>query len=618
MSKVKSKPMDETARRVSECLRQSFNFVNADPYGDGSPFAKAERAEKLYRRIIDADNWIPQSEVFLPFAHAVIDTAVPNAVNYIFTQEDLFRVMPVHRPVQPDTLDLIEQYLEWDVQHVMNLRFASAPTIQDAFKLGVGYGMIEYCTVTPRQWEKARIFGERTRRVRRLGQPEYRLRYQHLPFGTVFPSPQGDGTPNGQEFVIVIRFRNIDELKRLQELETDEGGFVSDIDWEMIREDAINRKITQDYSGAFAFARSLVKLGERLNLGIPSIGVDYKNRKVPVQIPVVEMYSRTEHIWVANGLHTIYHVESEDGDDMFNPLVKAQISPNDGTWFAPGMLEKNFDVFDGTNMLFNAMLDSLDWQLRPRFLRDMSVISGDLNMEPYGQTLASGDVSKALQRIEPGGFAEGSMAAMQILQNARNVGTGQVEQLQGGATPGLVRGGMAAFESLLQTSTARDTFASELIAYGFFNDVLWKTLQMEQLLIGQRARRFTQAPEGAPNREYKILTITEDDLRHNLEIRLVLQERLKNTIADRQLRLNSLQLLFQIPALAREIDPQHAIAYILGGKDEARKLIQNANPQAYDNVMRQYQGKAGEAAGGEGGMPGMGGAAQGMLEGGVA
>jgi len=607
---AKNTIIDASAEKVLECLKQSFLYVNTDLYGDGSPFTKAERAEKMYRHIIDADTWMPNSEVFLPFARTVVETAVPNAMNYIFTQEDLFQVLPVYHQVDPSTISLIESYLAYDVQDVMNLKFTAAPTVQDAFKLGTGYGIIEYEMITPETWRNVSMFGKERRRIKFNAQPEYRLRYTHLPFASVFPSPQGDGTVDGQEYVIVIRFKNVDSLKRQAE---NDDAFISGVDWEQLRKDAIERRITYDYTGAYALAKGLTKLGQTFHNATPMVSIDYEKYNVPVVLPVIEYYSETERIWVANGTTEIYRVESDD-DQLRSPLIKAQISPNDGDWFAPGMIEKNFDLFDGTNQLFNAMLDTLDWQLRPRFIKDTSVVPGELNIGPWETTHAQGDVTKAIQRIEPGGFTDGSMAVLNFLNSARNVGTGQMEQLQGGATPGLVRGGMSTFESLLQTTGARDEFCAELLATGFFRDVLWKTLNLEQLLIGSRSRKFTK--QGQDGKRHQIMTITENDLRHNLEIRLSLTKRLKNSVMDRQIRMNAIQLLMQNPAWARNISPIAAIEYITGSKDEAQRLMQNASPESYDRVMQMYEGKA-NAAGGQG-LPGMGGAGAGMMQGGSA
>jgi len=604
-----AKPLiDATAQDVLECLKQSYLYVNTDRYGDGSPFDKAERAEKMYRHIIDADEWMPQSEVFLPFAHAVVDTIVPTLSNYIFTQDDLFQVIPVYNDIDPATLQLIESYLAYDVQDVMNLKFTTAPTIQDAAKLGVGYGMIDYRLITPETWHNVTVLGQKKSRVKFRGKPEYQLRYNHLPFASVFPSPQGDGTVEGQEYICVIRFKNIKELEALAK---DDDRFY-EVDWEKLKQDAIERKITYDYTGAYAFARGLTKLGESFSNNIPMVSIDYNAHNVPVLLPVIEYYSHNQHVWVANGTTTIYQVES-DGEKLFNPLVKAQLEPNDGNWFQQGILEKNFDIFDGTNQLFNSMLDSLDFQLRPRFIKDTSVITGELNLGPWETTHGTGDVTKALQTLDPNGFNDGSLAVLNFLNSARNVGTGQMEQLQGGATPGLVRGGMSTFESLLQTTGARDEFASELLATGFFRDVLWKTLNMEQLLIGNRSRQFTQ--QRGDDKKYKMMTITQNDLRQNLDIRLSLSKRLKNSVADRQIRMNTIQLLMQNPAWARMINPLAAIQYVTGSKDEAGQLIKNADPQAYDRLMQLYEGKNGSQGGA--GLPGMGGAGAGAIEGGA-
>lgn len=601
---------DDNAKRVQECLKQAYNYVSHDFYGDGSAFDKAERAEKMFRGIINPREWIPQSEVFLPFARALIETSVPTAINYIFSQEDLFRLRPINSPVPPETISLVEKYLEYDIIDVMNMRYTAIPTIQDAFKLGVGYGMISHEAYTPSEWQQVRVMQRARRRIRTQGRPSYRLRYEHLPFATVFPSPHGDGTPEGQEFTVIIRFHNIDELIALQE--ADGNGFSPDIDWQAIREDAIDRKITQDYTGAFAFARNMISLGAKLEMGVPGMGIDYEARNVPLQIPMIEMYSRREHVWIANGQTTIYHVSSDHGD-LFNPIVKCQIENSDARWFQAGLIEKNYDVFDGTNLLFNGMLDALDWQLRPRYIKDTSTIPGSLQLEPYGVTHAQGDPTKGLQQLSTGQFDQGVPYAMQVLQQARNVGTGHEEQLQGGASPGMVRGGMAAFESLLETTGARDKFCAEMAANGFFRSVIMKTLQMEQLLIGQRSRKFSRRATD-PKRKYEMLSITEDDLRHDMEVKLHLSERLKEGMADRQIRMNAIQLIGQNPAWARQISPAKAIEFILGSKDQAERLTEDADPQNYDQIQQFYKGEV-EGGGGEG-QPGMGGAMQGMMEGG--
>jgi hypothetical protein len=468
---------DSTQKDFAEFLQG----ILSDSYEHAwNHFQRKDLIQRMFDGDIDPNEFGTMSEMYIPILRSAVKKMLPDIVQYVFPSSNFTSLVPLQEMPYQKVRDF-EKALDHVMQHKMQVRKHSIPILQDGLKFGAGYGIVENAMVSTEEsgvfsvMEKGR-FVSKERGMRLSSTPTLMPRLRYLNYECVIPYPDGSN-PDNTSCTMVVDYYREDEFRDLYRAQEQSNERVYMGDPEKIIEETEKLEIG---GGSYPHFWNLMVLAGETTLSMQSkyrkihemaTKRNTKNRKAPLLIPVVKYFFKREHVWVANGRTIIFH-DKDSYETLRCPVVKASPDLDSDNWFALSDVAASRDMAYGVNAYNNAMMDLLGQYLRPMIVYDQSRYGGTETprYEPWGVIPMNGKINDAFSISNPAPIAPGMLDIGQIMkQNYDDINN---NPLNGQATPGLVRGGSHAFESLLQTTDGPKELTGMIYDMGFVEPLI--------------------------------------------------------------------------------------------------------------------------------------------------
>lgn len=489
--------------------------------------------QNMYDNIVDPSRWATTAKLPIPLMFSMVEKAIPDAFFYMFPPGNFLNLIPMERGIDIEHIENAELALHQTLMYRMRFPWYAIPTLKDCYKLGVGYGAVEPIVVTPpAAFINTAKTGDTTVRARTIGfgKPRLGIRYAHVSPGEIIVSQDGSDFNGPHRVSHAFRVHSYTEQQFLN--------MYSDakLDGEKPELEGSAKKIVAE-ARSLGFSSRTGMADIVRALGGHDITNQEKDKRIPCRVPILKIYTPHEHVWIANGTTIIYR-SSEKYQTLHTPLVKCSAWPDGDRWYPMSAVEASQGMAIGTNLWINMILDTMVQVSRPTMVYDKT-LTGNRPPErgPNGEIGLGGSVKDSIHYLENPRMDAGVFSVGDLLMRWYGSATGQ-EAFLDRPSPGMVRGGMFAFESLLQSTTGRQKMAGAILDMGFVEPVARQTLLQLQLNI-------TDGPEMYPLREYdsktgkskiKYIDVTEEDLVNAFELSVDLREKMASSAMESQQR----------------------------------------------------------------------------------
>ena len=587
----------EKVSQIRERAREAYDIA----YEYTAPhFKTIGELMNSYRSAVDRTNWPTLSNIMIPYHFTYVQQELPFFLEYLFPDEDFLSLTPVEEQLDGEVVRSTEQYYEHILRDVINIKKKSLNALQDAIKLNVGYIVIEPVYVNPktRVERSAVVDGLEVRRdvsIEPSLSTKVQLSASYVPVGQVLSLGNGEGPDDGEH--IVVRFRTAEELRNMEladELRVEDGKqkdvkidktFHGDVE-EML-EYAKSNRLDSSYNSVATVMYELVSKATNNPTSKPT-----RVHTEPL-VPVVEVYLRNEHIWLANGKDIIRHIKDDAG--LLSPLVKFTPCKDYGEWFPYGKSHAGEDLGRGQNVFLNAILDLMGQSLHPARVVDTAKMDGDEipRHGPYTTyKIRNGDARTAISFTQPPPLPQGAFEMMGVMGEGYDQAKGQPRALQGQGSAGLVRSGVGAFESLMATPHGRMKLGGAILEMDALEAIIERVIAYSSAVVGDVENfvipRGAVSGDGFATREFEMMSIRGDDLKHVFRFSMNLREKLANSVADASMKMAQMNLLSGDP----RIDQDALLEDFLGSKQRANKLKATPEKIAENLQMQQAQAQA--------------------------
>jgi hypothetical protein len=560
-------------------------------------FERKNEIQRMFDGDIDEGEFGTMSEIFYPILRTAIKRSLPDIVQYVFPSEGFTKLIPMEPGIPYESLRQFERMLDDVMNHKMNIRKHSIPIIQDGLKFGAGYGIVEKKLYTA---EKSGVFsalsnGTFVKKKRTLGitaTPMLMPSLRYLNYEQVIPYPDAS-TPDDSSLVCLIDYlseQQLRDLYRSQEASNDPI-YTGNPD-EIIKQ---TRELGMGGGTHPHFWNVLMCAGETTD----SMATKYRKvqnitarrlsaggqRHAPVLVPVVKYFFKNEHVWVANGRTIIFH-DKDSFETLRNPILKASPDLDSNNWWAMSDVASSRDVAYAINAYSNSMMDLLSQYLRPMIVYDENRYNGQEvpKYGPWEVVKVNGKVQDAFSIAQPPPLAPGMLTVGSMMHDRYD--ELNMNPLNGQQTPGLVRGGSHAFESLLQTTSGPRELTGMIYDLGFIEPLI-KQVIIHMQTLPQADYEYIELKDNI----YTANRITLDDIRFAFDVSIDLREKNRNSISEKMARLNEYQLFRQDPRVDQDMLLEDAI----GDAARVRKLI--ATKEKREQQIKEMQAAAKPEAG---------------------
>jgi len=552
----------------------------------------------IYNQEINPETWTTLSETTLGDARKMVDQELPSMMMYLFGTDAPFEMIPGSKEVSYDTASRLRKYLLYTMMTTMQLERKGYATIKTCVQLGSAYGIVEPTMITPPVSRENRVIGrsvDESNQEMGVGEKQMIHAYHTLPFGSVIPTPDGT-TPEEASCVFVLRQYGEQAFRKMMQQEAYSGPI----------EDIIERARMKRFNGYLSYPRQIAANIAGYDRARYNMMNETSGKKTPVIIPVLQFYAPDEHVFFACDKYMIYHMKDKF-QTLRNPVIKATFDPEPEQWFSPGIIRPRFNMITSRETFVNSIMDIMTRYLHPHQLinrQNMVNESDTPDYEPYGKTNVIGDPRMAVSWVFPPTLPQQVFQTGDILESQMNASVGQPASLQGQGTPGLVRGGSGAMESLFERVSGREKLSAKHLENGWYRDVIENTLILAQLIGDEET--FQTLGYDRNEKKYKFLTttVTKDEIRQIYRVQLTFLDKMRNSMAEASIRQANYDRMLQ----NENVDRTEALKYLLADERVADRLMQSASPEQNLATMERLQGGAG---GGGQGQPGAQPAAEG-------
>ena len=557
-------------------------------------FDRANEDRALYEQELDPDR-STLSSISLGEAKKFVDCAISPLMAGIFGSENPFEFIPGDKSITYETARKVRDWVLHNMKAVMNVEQEGFLTIKDALKFGVGYGILEAKWITPPVSEEKIVFaGNEQIKTRDMdvGEPIMIPSYTYLPFGSVIPTPDGKN-PDEVSYTYVLRFFPEDDFRNMLNKKLNPNTpFKGDAD------NIIKYARANVMDGYVRSPRQIAAMIANQNRSVADMMNLQNLNGTPVSIPVLQCYGKKETVFFACDRFVIYHKKSKF-QTLRSPVVKATFDP-EGIWFSKGIISPRRSMIKGVEDFYNATLDILTMHLHPHQVvnRDAMLHAGEEpDLQPYGKTEITGayKTGDVVSFVTPPATPSFLLEIGSRLEEFDTASVGQPKSLHGQGTPGLVRGGSGAMESLQQSTSGREKLTTKHIENGWFADVVSQTLILCQMLADdkQQLPRLKYNPATGKN-DFGWTEITKDEIRQVYKIQLDFTDKLSNPLAE----MNRMSMIYDRAVQNRFVNPKEAFALLVGNTRQYQQLTEGVNPDENLAAMQAAAGKP--PAGGEG------------------
>jgi len=530
------------------------------------------------------------SDITLGQARLFVDQALPPLMSHLFGADNPFDLIPAEKTISYETARKIRDWVLYNMRTHMQIEKNGYVTLRDAIKLGKGYGIIEPKTITPPSSEQQIVLTgdeEIRNRVMGIGESQLVPGYTYLPFGTVIPTPDG-ATPDEVSCTFVLRLYQEEPFRKMFDKKLN-----PDTPFEGPLEKIIDRARSKMFNGYLSTPRQIASQIANLQR-TPMNAMNEVGSDTPVIIPVLQCYARDEHVWFGCDEFEIYRVHAKY-QTLRNPVVSATYDRDGQEWYSPGIIRPRRSMIMGTENFYNAIMDMVSMMLHPHQIVNRDALLSEeekTDLQPYGKTTITGshktgDVITwaALPPLPAQVFEIGNK-----LEEYDTASVGQPKSLQGQGTPGLVRGGSGAMESLLQSTSGREKLTSKHLENGWYSSVVENTLVLCQMLAKDKEYlpSISYTPESKKN-GFNFSEITRDDVRRVYNVQLNFTDKLRNELSE----ITRKSMIYDRAIQHVGINRDELMNWFIGNDKEAKRLFEGADREANVRALQTLGGGAG-------------------------
>lgn len=562
MAKTKSGTRDPLVDEYMEI----FSWAYSESQND---LQRLKQLRNTYDNMVDESLWPTESQIPVPVTFAMVEKALPGAVEYLFPKEQMLRLNPLELGVRMESVHKSEWALEHMIRRRMKLQHCSYQTLKDCFALGLGYGIVEPITVSPptavmKQVLTGSTVMEKSRTIE-VGGPKKTVRYRYVAPGQIIVTQ--DGTDfNGVNSVSAAFFVDTYSEQQFKDMYDDD---VSNGEKPPVEgnPDEIIKEARQ-----FGFSPRVPIVSIVKDLAGPDLTKkDNSDERIPVTIPVLKVYLQHRHIWIANGT-TIVLDQEDKYQTLRRPLIKASAWPDALRWYPMSAPEAAEHMSWGLNVWINALFDLMSHYIRPIMMYDKQKFQSPPERGPNATIGAQGSVDQAAAFLRGPDIPAQLFTIGELLRNQYGDSVAQQDFLTR-PEPGLLRGGAFAFESLLQISDGRKRLAGAILQTGWLESVVEQTLTYMQLNIGPEGDVWASRNWDPESEEEYLeeMTVTEEDLVNAYEVEIDLDAKYANTAASFAQKQADLQ-----NGLASEFtDKYEVLLDYYGSEVRAKRLLKS-------------------------------------------
>jgi len=524
MAENKSGSMNPWAEELFETFKWSVEQQQDD-------FDRLISLQKTYDNKFDKNVWPTISKIPIAWAWSTVEEAVGPAMDYLFPPQPFINLLSL-KDIDTELLHKLKWALHIMMVHRMRLKQDMQRSVKDCFKVSVGYGIVEPITVTPPAAFDV-VVGENATRQMEPGRPMRSLRYRYISPGKIVPYPSGvdfngtDATPLG----FFLDLYPEDQFKKMFGDRPTDGENVPPLkgDSKAIIAEARSQGFNSQ-TGIDAFVDAMGGRPAYIRTG------QAQDEKVSIMVPVLKCYADKRHTWLFCGSqrHVLFDKEGAY-DTMRKPLIKLDAWQDADRWYAMSQPEAGERTSWAKNVWFNLLYDLGTWSAKRPLVYDSDKLDRAPDFGPDGEVGIPGDVRATARFMDPQGVDTGIMSVGAEIDKIHSRITGQRDFTEKNFT----RGGTLAFQDLLNSSSGRDRIRHALLQLGGLESVARQILVYMQTLGAGMDFRFQRPAYSQIDGEEYIETfeITEDDVKHALEVTLDLDSKHRRGALDLQNRI---------------------------------------------------------------------------------
>lgn len=513
MSRIRKRKLTGNSVVDELMARFEYAFQAALPH-----FERMERIQKSYDNEINSLAWPTISQISAPLTFMSVEEQLPYAMKYLFPKNRYINLIP-SEPMDRNRVKNIEDNLRYTLRSEMDIESACIPSIRDCYKFAVGYGMVttEYITPPKVMLVKARSGNEvvaSTREITISGEKQVTI-YKYLSPIQVIPMPDGANVegPNRASGHFVVDFKTESEFRDMYKQKGMD-------DKPLIKGDA-DKIIAEARANSYDYRFMPIDIIANI-AGIDFTRVNNGDKRMPVLIPIIMSYEDHRHVWIANGTTEIYKSENTY-QSMRSDLIKWSAWPDGLRWYPLGVTEASEKLALGVNIWYNGLVDLAMYHINPIRVLNTRIIDNpnDVSRSPRSDIKVSGDAAQAIKYLELPQFP-GQLFTMGDILQRLHANSNAIIQGSQDRSPGLVRGGNNALETLISSSTGRQFLAAMILKTGGLKPLVEKVLLKKQLIMDETGESFVEQAYNPRTGElfYEEKTVTLDDIRNIFRVEL--------------------------------------------------------------------------------------------------
>ena len=450
--------------------------------------------------------------------------AVPIALDGIFSPANRIRLHGIEPGVTIEQIKNSELALYDLVTYRMRAHRSSIPIVNDVFKCGVGFGIVEPVYISPPSSFQLSSKGSSTR-VMEIGEARQSLRLRYVVPSQVCVTPDGSNFNGDNPVSVSFLFDsyNEDQMRDMYNDSVLDGekpemiGNVEDI-------------IAEARSTGFTSETSIETLVNQMG-GISPRSKLPDSELVPCRVPVLKVYDnyKRRHLWIANGTTIVY-----DKSDEFQTMR----CPLDGMRFYPMSTPEAFQKIGWTkNIIVNLFLDILTKQLKRPIVYNSDFFDKEPSFGPDDRIKTSApDARLGAAYMEGPRVDETALTFYEYVNQIGNSLNGQRDFMEKNFT----RGGSQAFNELLSTTEGMARLQWTILEMTFVESVINQALIYLQSNVDRQGVVVRQRRTNKATKKEEIIetTVTESDLVHAYELSLDLGDKRRSGSVDKQMSLN--------------------------------------------------------------------------------
>lgn len=554
-----------------------FAHTKATPFLDIAVQNKLEHDNEL-----NEEHMPTRSKMSLPYKFAQVEEMLGKAHEYLWPPMNTVEATPDDEGITLEQAIKVERGLYHMAKDTMRCPDECLPIERDSISVGFGYGIIE--PFTYQKLERNIITAEsdggkllaRTVEMA-VGDLRTMLRLRYVSPGQIIPYPDGY-SPNGHgrssilffmDFMPEFEFRNFCSDRR-------DDSETMDFDVAKLSKEKIDSIVQKAKNGSnnnipAGWFTHIKKLG----------GPDYQRLcgaqlTAEATIPILRVYRDNEHIWLANG-DTIIYRQSARTQVFRRPILKMS-AVRDGThWYPYTTSEAMRDVNFNRNVWLNLVFDIMTWAANRPLVYSTTEMDKAPEFGPNSKIAVRGRAQDGAAFLAPPGIGADTLQVGAIMDDKASEISGMKDFTQ----KNFSRGGMHAFNDMLQSAKGKERIAGAVMESGFMHDLFEQILiymQIAGIGFDGNTRSFN---EETGTEEMAFLSVDSDDFKNSFTLKVSL---------DKKYSVDEFSISDRI-AIFREIkddpmfDPYEARRFLFGDDNLIHRMARSK--QQMDSIQSQ-------------------------------